>query len=131
MKQMTISRFTVFYILYCTFVGGLAFGLSLLFPHANLLAPKFWVLFGFLAGITFIGYTTAALGMQFSPKTGSKSVMWSVVIKMFFCIAFVLAYSVKGVEKPVTFVLNFFSLYLLFTIFEISSLLLNLRHQNK
>ncbi|MNW17406.1 hypothetical protein D3C71_2165850 [compost metagenome] len=59
------------------------------------------------------------------------AIMGSIALKMIFSMAFVLIYSLKGKENGFVFVLNFFSLYLLFSFFEIYCLLRNLRHQNK
>jgi hypothetical protein len=97
----------------------------------KILADKFWVVFEFLAGITFIAYWVADLGIKRNPETGIMAIMGSIALKMIFSMAFVLIYSLNSKEKGMVFVLNFFSLYLLFSFFEIYSLLRNLRHQNK
>jgi hypothetical protein len=131
MTKLTLGRFTLSYILYCTFIGGIAFILPFVLPQHNLLATRFWMMFGFLSGITFIAYSIAYFGIKHNPETGTMAIMGAIVVKMLFSLAFVLIFSIKGVEKPVIFALNFFSLYLLLTVFEISSLLRNLRHQNK
>ena len=128
---MSLRKFTLFYVLYNVALVLIAMMLPVLFPGTQLLVSKFWVIFGFLSGITFIAYLLADLGIKKNPDTGIMAIMGAIAVKMLFCMAFVLVYSVKGVEKPVIFMFNFFSLYLLFTVFEISSLLLNLRHQNK
>ncbi|WP_316822274.1 hypothetical protein [Pedobacter gandavensis] len=96
-----------------------------------ILVPKFWLLFGFLAGITYIAYSVADLGLKRNPDVGVMAIMGSIALKMIFAMAFVLIYSLKSKENGFVFVLNFFSLYLLFSFFEIYCLLRNLRHQNK
>ncbi|WP_256001989.1 hypothetical protein [Pedobacter deserti] len=128
---MSIARFSVFYFLYCALLALVACVAPLFFPGVHLFVSKFWVVFGFLAGVTFIAYILADLGIKRNPETGIMAIMGSIALKMLFSMAFVLIYSVYGKEKGVVFVLNFFSLYLLFTFFEIYCLLRNLRHQNK
>ena len=128
---MTLTRFALLYFLYCAFIGALAFGLASAFPAVRILADKFWLVFGFLAGLTFIAYIFADLGIKWNPEAGVMAIMGSIAIKMLFSMAFVLIYSLKSSGKPLVFVLNFFSLYLLFTFFEIYCLLRKLRHQNK
>jgi hypothetical protein len=117
--------------LFTAVLGAIAYLLPSVFPDVTILANQFWVVFGFLAGITFIAYVVADLGMKRNPEAGVMAIMASIALKMIFSMAFVLIYSVNSKEKGMVFVLNFFSLYLLFSFFEIYSLLRNLRHQNK
>ncbi|TKC07717.1 hypothetical protein FA047_09230 [Pedobacter frigoris] len=109
----------------------IAYFLPFAFPGIVILAKKFWIVFGFLAGITFIAYIVADLGIKRNPEVGIMAIMGSIALKMIFSMAFVLIYSLNSKEKGMVFVLNFFSLYLLFSFFEIYCLLRNLRHQNK
>lgn len=128
---MSLIRFTLLYTGFCIVLAGLAAGLQELFPDANLLVNKFWVIFCFLAGITYIAYVTADLGIKKDPEVGVMAIMASIAVKMIFSMAFVLIYSQKEPLLGGIFLTNFFSLYLLFTCFEIYWLLRNLRHQNK
>lgn len=108
-----------------------AISLPYFFPDVKLLANKFWLVFGFLGILTFIAYIVAFLGIKRNPETGVLAITGSIAVKMLFSMAFVLIYSLNHKGKDIVFVLNFFSLYLLFTLFEIYGLLRNLRHQNK
>jgi len=128
---LSLARFTFSYLLFTAVLGAIAYLLPLAFPGVPILAGKFWVVFGFLAGITFIAYVVADLGIKRNPEVGIMAIMGSIALKMIFSMAFVLIYSINTKEKGMVFVLNFFSLYLLFSFFEIYSLLRNLRHQNK
>ncbi|MCY1509673.1 hypothetical protein D9M68_440260 [compost metagenome] len=128
---MSLKKFSLYYVLYGTAIGGMAIFLSSLFPDLKILTEKFWLLFGFLFGITFIAYILAFLGIKRNPQTGIMAIMGSITMKLLFSMAFVLIYSLNHKERGMVFVLNFFSLYLLFTVFEIYALLCNLRHQNK
>ncbi len=104
--------------------------LPMAFPNHSLLVANFWLMFGFLAGITYVAYTLVYIGIKRDPEVGIMAIMGSIAIKMIFCMAFVLIYSIKVKGIGLVFMLNFFSLYLLFTAFEVYCLLRNLRHQN-
>lgn len=128
---MTLSKFTLYYVVYTLVLAGVAFALPHIFPQVTLLVKKFWLVFCFIGVLTYIAYMTAFFGIKMDPQAGIMAIMGSIVLKMIFSLAFVLIYSLNSKEKGVVFALNFFSLYLLFSFFEIYSLLCNLRHQNK
>ena len=128
---MSLQRFISYYILYTAVLAGIAVALPYVFPSVSLLANKFWLIFGFLSVLTLIAYILAFFGIKHNPETGVMAIMGSIVLKMLFSMAFVLIYSLNHKGKDLLFVFNFFSLYLLFTCFEIYGLLRNLRHQNK
>jgi hypothetical protein len=128
---LNLTKFTICYLIYVAAIAGVAYLLSSFFPDVFVLAKKFWVVLGFLSGITFIAYAVAYLGIRRHPETGVMAIMASIAVKMIFSMAFVLIYSLNNKENAVVFVLNFFSLYLLFSFFEIYCLLRNLRHQIK
>ena len=117
--------------MYTAVLAGIAVALQYVFPSVSLLANKFWLIFGFLGVLTLIAYVLAFFGIKHNPEIGVMAIMGSIVLKMIFSMAFVLIYSLNHKGKDLLFVLNFFSLYLLFTCFEIFGLLRNLRHQNK
>ncbi|TKC13250.1 hypothetical protein FA048_00865 [Pedobacter polaris] len=117
--------------MYTVFLASIAISLPYIFPDVKLLANKFWLVFGFLGVLTFIAYILAFIGIKRNPETGIMAIMGSIALKMLFSMAFVLIYSINNKGKDLIFVFNFFSLYLLFTGFEIYGLLRNLRHQNK
>lgn len=104
--------------------------MPVVFPDRQILVNNFWVMFGFLAGITYIAYLLVDIGIKRDPEVGVMAIMGSIAVKMIFCMAFVLIYSIKAKGIGPVFLLNFFSLYLLFTVFEVYCLLRNLRHQN-
>lgn len=129
--MLSLKRFLVYYALYVAFLASCALVFNFLFPTQNWLANQFWVIFGFVAGVTLSAYILVHFGVKFNPETGILAVMISIAFKMLFCLTFIVAYSFKVKEIGLAFVFNFFSLYLLFTAFEIYALLRNLRHQNK
>lgn len=127
---LTLAKFTSFYFILLGILIGVKVLLPFIFPDTPLFAPNFWMVFGFLAGITYVAYLLVSIGLKRNPQAGVNALMGSIAIKMIFCMAFVLIYSIKEKESGLLFVLNFFSIYLLFTAFEMYCLLRNLRHQN-
>ena len=127
---LTLAKFTSAYLIFIGILITIIAVLPAVIPDKQLFVKNFWVLFGFMAGITYIAYTLAAVGIKRDPEVGVMAIMGSIAVKMIFCMAFVLVYSIKAKGNGLIFVLNFFSLYFLFTAFEIYCLLRNLRHQN-
>jgi hypothetical protein len=128
---LSIPRFTILYVIYCAIIAAAASAIPTIFADPSLLIDKFWVVFFFLSGITYIAYVMAYLGLKWNPEVGVMALMGSITVKMLFSLAFVLIYSQKNPNIGLSFLVNFFSLYLLFSFFEIYCLLRNLRHQNK
>ena len=127
---MTLAKFTSIYFIFVGLLIGVIAVLPVVFPDKQLFVNNFWVMFGFLAGITYVAYMLVYIGIKRDPEVGIMAIMGSIAVKMIFCMAFVLIYSIKAKGIGLIFLLNFFSLYLLFTAFEIYCLLRNLRHQN-
>ncbi|WP_293788769.1 hypothetical protein [uncultured Pedobacter sp.] len=127
---MTLAKFTSIYFIFVGLLIGIIAVVPVVFPDRQILVNNFWVMFGFLAGITYIAYLLVDIGIKRDPEVGVMAIMGSIAVKMIFCMAFVLIYSIKAKGIGPVFLLNFFSLYLLFTVFEVYCLLRNLRHQN-
>ena len=100
-------------------------------PADTVLVPKFWVLFGFLVVITIIAYVVSMFGIKTGGENSVFVIMGAIIIKLLFCMGIVLVYLLKFKVNSVHFAVEFFSLYFLFTSFEVYALLCNLRHQNK
>ncbi|QEK53362.1 hypothetical protein FYC62_16070 [Pedobacter aquae] len=93
--------------------------------------PKFWVIFGFMAGITLIVYLVSYFGIKKGGENQILISMGAVVIRLLISLIVIVFYVMTNKIDPILFVINFFSIYLSFTTFEIYCLLLNLRHQIK
>jgi hypothetical protein len=128
---LTAQRSIIYYIAYTICLIGIVLLLPIIFPDTILFIAKFWVVFGFIAGITFIAFLVALFGIKRNPETGVTAIMVSIALKLLFSMAFVLVYVLKTPVSSLLFVLNFFSLYFLFSGFEIYALLCNLRHSIK
>jgi len=124
-------RFILYYFLFTLLIAGIVIALPYIFPDTPLFINKFWVVFSFIVGITFIAYLVAYIGIRRKPEIGVMAIMASIALKMLFSMAFVLVYVLNTPVSSLLFVINFFSLYFLFSGFEIYALLCNLRHSIK
>lgn len=97
----------------------------------HLIAPGFWSMFAFFFIVTYITCSIVVLGQQNGSKLGVQLFLIATIVKLLSCMVFALIYVEKMPVKPITFMLSFFYLYLLNTVFEIYTLLSNLRVQNK
>ncbi|WAC41274.1 hypothetical protein [Pedobacter sp. SL55] len=103
---LVLRKFVPAYLVYTALLAGVATLLKHFFPQA--IASQFWLVFGFLAGLTFIAYLLAYLGIQKKPEIGVFAILGAVIIKMLFAMSFVLIYSLKQTKGDMAFALNFF-----------------------
>lgn len=128
---MTLSRFLILFAGFTLIMGAGANLFEQMNPADTVLIPKFWVVFATIAFLTLIAFLLSWFGIRKGGETSVFSILGGVVLKLLFCMVFVLVYLLKFKVNDIQFVLNFFSLYFLFTAFEVYCLLRNLRHQNK
>jgi len=126
-----LLRFFIAFALFACIVGGIAWGLQHFLAPATVLSPNFWLLFVYLFVLTSIVYVLSIFGLQKGGEYGVFSILGGIVIKLLFALALFLAILIKTTENQLVLGLNFFSIYLLFTAFEVTFLLRKLRHQNK
>jgi hypothetical protein len=126
-----VIRQILFYIGFTLIIGAVASILPAI-TDVELLSEHFWLLFGFISGITFIAMLMSLVGTSKGPETGVYTGIASIGLKLLFSMAFLLVYVMRfEPSDPILFGLNFFCLYLLFTSFELYILLRNLRDQTR
>lgn len=128
---MTFARFFTVFFLISLLVGLFAYLFEQFDPTSSVLVPYFWFLFGFLALVTVIAFFLASKSLKKDSENSIYVIMGVSIAKLLLCMTLVLVYLLKVRVNGVFFALEFFSLYLLFTSFEVYALLCNLRHQNK
>ncbi len=99
--------------------------------YLELLIPHFWVVFFFFVVITFIALTIAYRGIYSQKSDATVFLLTTIVVKMIGILCFATVYIYKFQVNSILFIINFFSLYLCFSCFEVKSLLINLRHEKK
>ena len=118
-----------YYLLFTFILGVCIQSAQSLYPY--ILIPKFWVIFGFISAITLLAINICLLVTKYKNLHTTFIILAVNVIKLLFCMTLATLYLQIYTVKPVLFIGNFFLVYLLFTAFEIYTLLLNLRHLNK
>ncbi|MBE8714762.1 hypothetical protein C4F49_13830 [Sphingobacterium sp. KB22] len=129
--QHSISRFLIYFAIYSLALAGIAYLLAKWLAPAQLLSPNFWLMFVFIFFLTVIAYVLSVFGLSKNPEVGTMTILGGMLIKMLFALSLFIFIRFKSDENLLVLGLNFFSIYLLFTVFEVISLLRILRHQIK
>ena len=126
-----MSPFKIFisFLLFVVLLAGIPLLLSYT-GHGNLLLAKFWVLFTFITGFTFIVIASVLFIQRINPALYAQAFLATTIVKMIGCMAFALLFVLKLHIEDGVFLLNFAYLYFLNTAFEVYVLLRNLRNQN-
>lgn len=128
---MTIAGFFIRFTLFAALVAGLAWGIQYFAQPTVILSPNFTLQLVYLYFLTAIVYLLSIFGIKKGPEYGVYAILGGIVIKLLFALSLFLVIVVKSSENQLVLGLNFFSIYLLFTAFEVTVLLRKLRHQNK
>ena len=128
---MSLLRFIVLYHGFAILVAGVATALPFLVTDVELLAPHFWLIFVVVFATTLLAYVLSDLGIRNGGEVSILSLMGGLFAKLLICLVVVAVLIVKYPDSKMLTALNFFSLYLLFTVFEVTCLLRNLRDQNQ
>jgi len=94
------------------------------------LVPYFWGIFAFFAILNVAVYLVSVWGTLTSNKASVQSFMAGTGLKFLFSMIFVFFYLRANNVNSTFFLIDFFYLYLFQLVFEIYSLLRNLRNQN-
>lgn len=125
---MKIYQALLFYLWFTFIIAIPPYALHA-YGHADLITPKFWLVFAFLSGLTLLVVAGILIVRQMYPQMFTEAFMGATVFKLLGCLIFVLVFVAKNkVEKPV-FLSDFFYIYLLNTAFEVYILLRTLRHK--
>lgn len=95
------------------------------------LIPHFWTVFLMFAVLTFSVCFSTLISNLKNLQLSVQVFLVATVIKLLVCMFFVPVYLYQNHVNQLHFLLCFFYLYLLNTVFEIYSLLRNLRLQNQ
>lgn len=126
---MKLQKLLILYGVFTAAIGGAALLVQQTMPHYFLI-PWFWGVFAFMAAITFVAFLFSFLGIKKGGESSILALMATIGLKIFICMGFAIAYLINFKVNGTVFITNFFSLYFLFTAFEVYFLLRNLRHQN-
>ena len=98
--------------------------------YADWLIPRFWLLFFFISGFTFIAVSAIVLVQSKNRDYYVQAFLASTTVKILACMIFIVIFLMKNKVNKYVFLADFFYVYLLNMAFEVYVLLRNLRHQN-
>jgi hypothetical protein len=98
--------------------------------YADWLIPRFWLLFWFISGLTFIAVSAIVLVQAKNREYYTQAFLVSTTVKILACLFFIVIFLMKNKVNKYVFLADFFYVYLLNMVFEVYVLLRNLRHQN-
>lgn len=120
------------YMLHALRLALLVAGLAILIWALSLAAPQiihplvWWVLL-FLAAVTLFTTQLTIWGCKRFPNSFNAFFFVGMIIRFFAAVIFITVVVVTGIQGVLLFIGNFFVLYLCFQLFEITSLVTNLR----
>ncbi|WP_121812615.1 hypothetical protein [Mucilaginibacter kameinonensis] len=97
--------------------------------HVAWLDPHFWIIFGFVTGLTFITIISILVVTKINKEIYAQTFLAATMVKLLTCMFFCLFFLVKIKVNGVIFVANFFYVYFFNLVFEIYGLLRTLRNQ--
>ena len=97
---------------------------------AYLLHPKKWLILGFFVAFSFLFHRVIEFGLREKQKNFIPFYLATVVLRLIFCVIFIGVELYLGLQQQELFILNFFVLYLFYTVFEIWNLSRNLRQNS-
>lgn len=126
-----LLRFIISFSFFALAVFFCIKGLASWFEGAIRLSPNFIPIFIFLYLLTISVYFLGLWGMKKGAEYSVYSILGGIVIKMVISLSIIFYLFLKSPENQKVLALNFFSIYFLFTLFEVTVMLRNLRDQNK
>jgi hypothetical protein len=99
------------------------------YGHADLVISDFWMIFGFMSGLTLLVVASILIIRQIYPTMFSEAFMGATGFKILTCLIFIVVFLKNNTVNKHVFLGDFFYIYLLNTVFEIYILLRTLRHK--
>src|SRR5215469_4203298 len=125
---MKIYQALLFYVWFTLIIAIPPFALSH-YWQSSLVMPDFWVVFGFLSGISLIVVAGILVVRQMFPTMFTQAFMGATVFKILAAAIFLLVFLKENTVEKHVFVADFFYVYFLNTAFEVYILLRTLRHK--
>lgn len=113
-----------------TFFFIIVFFLAKYFAFDTFLHPKRWLILGFFVGFSFLMHRLIEMGLQGKDKNIIIFYLSATVLRLILSLAFIGFELYRGLQQQELFILNFFVLYLFYTVFEIWNLSSNLRQNS-
>ncbi|ERM81893.1 hypothetical protein P872_07075 [Rhodonellum psychrophilum GCM71 = DSM 17998] len=128
MKPILI--FTLKVLSFSLVIAGIVYSLQN-FIMPELIHESVWKVLSFFALLVWASGLFVQYLMKLSKENSSNILLGATVIRFIASAGFVAILLVLGVENKILFVANFFAIYFLFLLFDIYSLMANLRPHSK
>ncbi len=113
-----------------TFILIIVFFLAKYLGFEFLLHPKKWLILGFFVAFSVLFHRVIEFGLREKQKNFIPFYLATVVLRLILCVIFIGVELYLGLQQQELFILNFFVLYLFYTVFEIWNLSRNLRQNS-
>ena len=123
-----LSNFWFGYTILLILTSGIAITLTYVKPE--IISNRFWIIQGFFALISILSHVVSNLGLK-TREQFHTFYLGSMAVRFIFSLFFILFSIVYLSGNKITYVANFFILYILYASFEIYHLLRNLRADSK
>ena len=124
-----LKKYTYRLLIFSAIVAAILF-LVFKYALAQYYLPVFPFLIVFFASISILIHYLLLKASNFRIAKFSTFFMGSITVKLFLYIIFLVIYVLVDKTNAVPFLLTFFVLYFIFTIFETFSLLIDLKEKN-
>lgn len=125
-----IFIFTLKVLSFSLVISGIVYLLKNFF-RTELIHETVWIVLSFFALLVWVSGLFVQYLMNLSKENSSNILLGATVIRFISSAGFVAILLVLGVENKILFVANFFAIYFLFLLFDIYSLMANLRPHSK
>ena len=117
------------YLMVSLLLAGILFLLEFLVPQ--LVHSTIWIIFGFVAGLSYLlSVVTRWLYLK-SPENLLSLKLLGMIIRILSSLGFIGILVVLGLENIILFIANFFIIFLFFMVFDIYIFISNLRPISK
>ena len=128
---MSFKKFIVSFSAFAVIIAVFIALIQRIVSTQVILIDKFWIIYFTTYALTVIAFYVSDKSIKNGDQLSAYKVLGMIVIKLLFFLSLIALYIIKFKVNPILFIANFFPVYFLFTVFELSCLLGNLRHQNK
>ncbi|MFY7908101.1 MAG: hypothetical protein ACOVO2_01035 [Emticicia sp.] len=108
----------------------IVFFLAKYFAIDTFLHSKRWLILGFFVAFSFLMHRLIDMGLQGKDKNIIMFYLAATVLRLILSLGFIGFELYRGLQQQELFILNFFVLYLFYTVFEIWNLSSNLRQNS-
>jgi hypothetical protein len=124
-RQLTVKLF-----IYSLLIGGLVFVIQA-FLRPDWIHSTFWIMLSFFMLLTWVTGMLTSYLIQISKDNSVNILLGAIGIRLMASIGFITIMLLLKTENIILFVVNFFTVYLLYLLFDIYGVIANLRPNSR